>query len=535
MGVGRHHESETTNPKKVRNLLGSGRAEIVEYRPYMAIRLNYTPKDVVPQKMELSVDAGSEHIGISLKTEKHEYISEQRDNLPDEKEKHDDQVKIRRSRRNRKRHRQCRPFHNNHKKGWFAPSIRHKMENHLRLIKEILAYCPVADIWLEVGSFDTQLLEALETGAPLPEGKDYQHGSRYPQDTLREAVFYRDGYKCLVCGKVAFKDHVALKVHHLGFRKKDHSDRMKNLATVCEYCHTPANHKEGGELWNFKPKLKPLNGAAFMNAVRWRLLELVKAAAGEGVAVHPTYGAKTKRVRKDRNLHKSHANDAYCIGELHPKHRTPTRLFEKNRRNNRCLQKFYDAKYVDLRDRSIKKGAEIGCNRDNRKHPRNWEHNERMFRANKVSKGSVTIRRNHYEIRPGDPFIYIRDLSPEALAKEKGNRKNPPGDKALYTGKRLVSGGVNNKGKNVTYKGTKTVSFGQIEMAVGKKGKASPLEPGKKCVYTGGKKPGKAKLLVLNGDTAVIEWTYSVPVKDVAVIGHTGGWEEVFPKEKYIY
>jgi hypothetical protein len=62
-------------------------------------------------------------------------------------------------------------------------------------------------------------------------------------------------------------------------------------------------------------------------------------------------------------LAKTHANDAYAMGEFHPKHRHQEEHFKKRRRNNRVLSKFYDAKYLDVRDHTIKKGDQLGCNR----------------------------------------------------------------------------------------------------------------------------------------------------------------------------
>lgn len=124
---------------------------------------------------------------------------------------------------------------------------------------------------------------------------------------------------------------------------------MSNLLSVCTKCHTPANHKPGGKLYDLKPKVRPLNGAAFMNAVRWLMFSMLKSAHPD-VEWHMTYGAATQEAGKVLCLDKSHANDAYAMGRLHPKHRTPFMHFRKLRRNNRILEKFYDAKYTDARD-----------------------------------------------------------------------------------------------------------------------------------------------------------------------------------------
>ena len=78
----------------------------------------------------------------------------------------------------------------------------------------------------------------------------------------------------------------------------------------------------------------------------------------------------------------------------------------KRRRNNRVLSKFYDAVYIDMRDGTVKKGSEIGCNRTKRNIPRNNPNNERMYRGHKVSKGRVSVRRQRYSIQPGDTVRY---------------------------------------------------------------------------------------------------------------------------------
>ena len=262
--------------------------------------------------------------------------------------------------------------------------------------------CPITKVTLEMGQFDPAVLDAIEQGKPVPQGTDYQHGSRYGYDTLREAVFARDNYKCLCCGRSAIEDGVALRLHHVGFRTGDRSNRLANLASVCENCHIPKNHNPGGKLWDLKPS-KGTASAAFMNSVKWHIYEKVNSF---GVETHITYGAVTKRTRRDLNIEKSHANDAYCIGSMRPKHRTKTLHFEKRRRNNRILEKFYDAKYVDVRDGKTKKAAALGCNRISRSVPRNNPHNERIFREKKASKGRRSIRTQRYPYQPGDTVFF---------------------------------------------------------------------------------------------------------------------------------
>ena len=396
----------TTRFGHVRHLLKDGRAKIYCRKPF-AIQLLYEGTENV-QALELCIDTGAQHIGISLKSNKRELISEQRDLLKDEKEKHDDCRMYRRTRRNRLRYRKPR-FNNrvsNKKDGWFAPSLKNKADQHVMLIQRLAAVAPIKDIYLEVGSFDTQLLDAIAKGLPIQEGTDYQQGALYGEETLRKAVFQRDNYTCQVCGRT-IKDGAKLHTHHFLYWKGRHGNRLDELCTVCEKCHTSVNHHEGGKLygWGADKKFKSYVAAAFMNIVRWYIVNQVKDLVSD-TEVHTTYGAATKLARKDLNLEKSHVNDAYSMGKLHPNIRCETEYYKKVRRNNRCLEKFYDAKYIDIRDGKKKSGKELGCQRINRREPRMSEKNLRIYHGQKVSKGRRSIRKQRYSIRPGDVVLF---------------------------------------------------------------------------------------------------------------------------------
>ena len=282
---------------RVRHLLKEGKAIIYSHKPF-AIQLTY---DVTPhnQPIEICVDTGYKHIGVSVKSESREYASAQYDLLPNEKEKHDTQRKNRCNRRNRKRYRKSR-FDNRRaskKSGWIAPSLKNKADRHVDIIKRIAAVVPIISITVEMGEFDTQVLKAVTEGKPVPEGKDYQQGARYGIETLRAAVFQRDGYKCLFCGR-GIDDGVILHVHHAYFWRSQHGDSLNELASCCEKCHTSANHKPGGKLWGYDKYLPRYAGAAFMNTVRWYIYNQIKDQI-QGADVHITYGTATKLARKE--------------------------------------------------------------------------------------------------------------------------------------------------------------------------------------------------------------------------------------------
>jgi len=163
----------TYSIRKVRRLLKSGRAVIVGHRPGLTIQLVYDLPDQQAahvQPVEICEDTGYAHIGVSVKSEKHEFAHEQYDLLANEKQRRDDRRKYRHERRSRKRHRAPR-FDNrtaSKKPGWLAPSVMNKMFRHADLIDMYAKVLPLTSVALEMGSFDTQELEAIQTGAKLP-------------------------------------------------------------------------------------------------------------------------------------------------------------------------------------------------------------------------------------------------------------------------------------------------------------------------------------------------------------------------------
>ena len=392
-----------TNPKKIRKLLKTNRAKIYCHEPFTIKLLYDTTENVQP--VEFKMDTGYQNIGISIASQKHEYVAEERRLLKDETERYNDRRKYRRARRNRKRYRKCRFDNRTHtkRKGWLPPSIRNKMEQHIMLFEHYNKVCPITNVVVEIAQFDTQLLQAMEEGNPVPESIMYQQGPMYQHDTLREAVFYRDDYTCSCCGKHAIRDHVILCMHHRGYWMGDRSNRMNNLVTVCTNCHTTNNHQKNGKLYGLGPVTKTFRSATFMNAVRY---QIYKAFQNIHNNVNVTYGSVTKRTRLNHNLTKTHANDAYCMGEFHPKHRCKTIIYQKRRRNNRVLEKFYDAKYIDIRDGVKKSGKDLGCQRTNRREQRNTDKNLRIYHGAKVSKGRRTIRKRRYSLQPHDTVMY---------------------------------------------------------------------------------------------------------------------------------
>ena len=373
---------------KVRRLLKQHLAKVVKTKPF-TIQLLYETTSYT-QNITLGIDSGYNYIGFSAVTEKEELICGEVKLRDDISELLKERRMYRRIRRNRLRYRKRR-FDNRistKKEGWLAPSIKHKLDSHVRFVDYLKKILPITNIVVEVANFDTHKLKNPDVA-----GEGYQQGEQQDFWNVREYVLYRDNYTCQLCGK----KNTILEVHHIGYWKEDRTDRPGNLITLCTKCHSPSNHKAGGKLYGMEPVQKPLKGATFMSTIRWKLVNTLMCGY--------TYGYITKSKRVSLGLEKTHYNDAFCIAGGINQQRIEPIYFEQNRRNNRSLEKFYDGKYVDTRDKTIKTGQELSCGRRTRNKNLNGE-NLRKYRGTKVSKGRRNIRKQRYAYQPKDIVIF---------------------------------------------------------------------------------------------------------------------------------
>ncbi len=372
----------TNRHGKVRILLKEKKAKVVQNNPF-TIQLLYESKEYT-QPISLGIDSGYTYIGYSAITEGTELISGEVELLSGQSERLKKKAMYRKQRRQRLRYRKPRFDNRAIPKGWLAPSIQHKLDSHIRFIEKLKKILPITNITIEVASFDTHKLKN-----PSVSGEDYQNGEQKDFFNLREYIFHRDNHTCQVCGA---KDK-PLEVHHIGFWKGDRSNRPANLLAACITCHVPANHLEGAKLWGLKPSNKGFKEATFMTMVRWRLVNLLNC--------NHSYGYVTKSKRIELGLDKSHANDAFVIAGGENQVRSEKTNFKQVRRNNRSLEKFYDAKYIDIRTGKKVSGQDLFSGRRCRNKSLNTE-NLHKFRGKKLSKGRRSIRQKRYFFQPND-------------------------------------------------------------------------------------------------------------------------------------
>lgn len=285
---------------KVRRLLREGLACVVRLQPF-TIQLKYESKRF-KQEVSLGVDAGSVHIGVSATTTKQELFSAEVVLRTDITKNLSSRRELRRTRRFRKTRYRAARFDNRRKtEDWFAPSIRYKVDSHLKVIRLLYSILPISKTTIEVAQFDVQKIknDAIQ-------GVEYQQGEQLGFWNVREYVLARDGHKCQHCkGKSGDK---ILNVHHLESRKTG-GNAPNNLITLCETCHK-AYHR--GEIQLKQKRGTSLRDAAAMNVMRWAVYNAAKA---EFDNVHLTYGYVTKHTRINNGVVKSHNADAFCIAK----------------------------------------------------------------------------------------------------------------------------------------------------------------------------------------------------------------------------
>ena len=285
---------------KVRRLLRDGLACVVRLQPF-TIQLTYESKRYT-QEVSLGIDAGSVHIGVSVTTEKRELFAAEVVLRTDIVNKLSSRRVFRRGRRFRKTRYRATRFENRRKgEGWLAPSIRYKVDSHLKVIRLLHSILPISKTTIEVAQFDAQKIKNDKI-----QGVEYQQGEQMGFWNVREYVLARDGHKCQHCkGKSGDK---ILNVHHLESRKTG-GNAPNNLITLCETCHK-AYHR--GEIQLKQKRGTSLRNAAAMNIMRWAVYNKAKT---EFDKIYYTFGYFTKYIRINNGIEKSHNADAYCIAK----------------------------------------------------------------------------------------------------------------------------------------------------------------------------------------------------------------------------
>ena len=285
---------------KVRHLLKDGKAKVINRCPF-TIQLLYRSTNYT-QPINLGIDAGSKHIGISATTKDKVFYEADVELRNDIVDLLSTRRELRRTRRNHKtRYRKARFDNRKRDDNWLVPSVQNKVDTHLTVVKKVHEILPVTKIIVEVASFDIQKIKT-----PNISGVEYQQGEQLDFWNVREYVLFRDGHVCQCC-KGKSNDKI-LNVHHIESRKTG-GDAPNNLITLCETCHT-GYYKGTVKLPKTIHRGMSFKDATFMGIMRWAFYNKLKEVYSD---VHMTYGYITKNIRITNNLPKEHFIDARCI------------------------------------------------------------------------------------------------------------------------------------------------------------------------------------------------------------------------------
>lgn len=308
-----------TSQAKAKHLVRDGKAKVIQRNPF-TIQLKY-PTGEAKQYIILGIDAGYSMIGFSAITKKRELICGEvklRKNISKLLEQ---KKNYRRTRRNKLWHRPPRFANRGRAKGWLPPTIRHKLDSHIRIVEEMKRFLPITKVVVEVANFDIAKIKN-----PLIKGKEYQQGEQLGFWNVREYVLHRDNHSCQHCsGKK--KDKV-LQVHHINGRKEGATDKPDELLTVCKKCHD--EHHEGIDIISNKA-IRQFKPESFMSTIHWKLVNILNCEY--------TFGYITKHNRIKHGIEKSHVNDAFIIaGGSQELIRSIPLSVKQVRRNNRSIQ-----------------------------------------------------------------------------------------------------------------------------------------------------------------------------------------------------
>lgn len=374
---------------KARKLLKQNKAKITKHEPF-TIQLLFDCENQT-QEINLGIDAGSKHIGVSATTEKQVLYEADVELRNDIVNKLSSRREARRTRRGRLRYRPAR-FNNRVKskhKGWLAPSIEQKINTHIQVIKHLYEVLPIINLIVETAQFDIQKINNPEIS-----GEEYQQGKQLGFWNVREYVLYRDNHECQCCHGRS-KDDI-LNVHHIESRKTG-GNAPNNLITLCETCHK-AYHK--GEVKLNLKRGKSYRDATFMGVMRKtllnRLLELYPN-------VFETYGYITKNTRIENNLPKNHYVDARCIS---------------GNSKARPLDYYIYQKCVRRQNRQIYKNKILSGNRKRNNQAPRYVFGFRLFDLVKYNKQNYYI----FSRRVRGDFD-IRNLNEEKISKCSINYK----------------------------------------------------------------------------------------------------------------
>ena len=290
-------------PAVARLLLKEGKAKVKNRVPF-TIKLVEDSTEFM-QHIIAGMDTGSKAVGCAATANGKVLYQSEVKLRTDVSKKMQQRAMYRRTRRGRKcRYRPARWANraSMRKEGRLAPSIRSKLDSHLREKKQVEAILPISHWKVETASFDIHKITNPEVTRD-----GYQQGDQKDFYNVKAYVLHRDGYQCQSGRKV--KHSAKLHVHHKVFRSQGGTDAPSNLTTLCETCHNVLHRGE----FTLKEKKSKTKHATEVG--------IIKSTLKKCWDFEESFGYETKFKREQvLGLPKTHYYDAVAIccedGEL---------------------------------------------------------------------------------------------------------------------------------------------------------------------------------------------------------------------------
>lgn len=305
--------------KRARLLLSRGEA-VVHLRMPFTIRLKHrVGGDVQPVRLKL--DPGSKTTGVAMVREASDgqhvlSLMELWHRGASISKSLTQRRGFRRRRRANLRYRPARFDNRRRAEGWLAPSLQHRVDTTLSLVRRLQKLSPVSAISQELVRFDMQQMDN-----PDIQGVEYQQGELAGYE-VREYLLEKWGRACVYCDKA----DLPLQVEHIVAKGRGGSNRASNLTIACGKCNLKKDqlnlsaflaHEPARLQYILSHVKKPLRDAAAVNTTRWALN---KKLLETGLLIEVASGGRTKFNRVTLGVPKTHALDAACVGQTNALH-----------------------------------------------------------------------------------------------------------------------------------------------------------------------------------------------------------------------
>ncbi len=282
-------------PKKARLLLSRGRAVVHRRYPFVIRLKDRRVEESVVQPLILKIDPGSRTSGMAVvrveetpQGEVHHAVHLAEVGHRGEQVHEAMGTRARARRRRRSAH------------------LRSRIGNVLTWARRYGRWTPITRLEVERVKFDLHLIQNPEIA-----GVEYQRGELAGWE-LRAYLLEKFQHQCAYC----HKRDVPFELDHQVPRSRGGTHRASNVVLCCHDCNLAKGNQTAAEFGHPEVEAQaktPLKDAAAVNATRYALVRALEALS---LPIGTWSGGRTRWNRDRLGIHKTHALDALCVGEV---------------------------------------------------------------------------------------------------------------------------------------------------------------------------------------------------------------------------